>query len=321
MKDLLKKLYGIGVVPVVKIDDLETALPIAKALCEGGVPCIEITFRTAHAAESIKMISQAYPQMLIGAGTVLTPAQADQAMEMGATFIVSPGLNPNLVSYCIEKGYPILPGCSTASDVERAIELGLDTVKFFPAEAAGGIKMIKSLAGPYTNIKYMPTGGITEKNINDYLSFDKIIACGGSYLVTNDLVKSGNYQGIVDICRKSIKAILGLEVLHVGINAANEAEHTAIANELGAMTFSPCNTGNSSTFVGTGFEVMKTPFLGANGHIALGVNDVERAVAYYEMLGYSFKAETAKHKNGKLIAIYFEKEIGGFAYHLVQKAK
>ena len=304
---------------MVKIDNLDTALPIAKALCEGGVPCIEITFRTEHAAEAIRIISKAYPKMLIGAGTVLTPAQADIAMECGATFVVSPGLNPTMVKHCVEKQIPVIPGCASPSDVEKAIELGLDVVKFFPAEAAGGLKMIKALAGPFGNLRYMPTGGITDKNINEYLSFGKIIACGGSYLVTDALVNAGDYAGITDICRKSMKSILGLEIMHVGINAADEAEHNTIANQLSNLIFTAPKTGASSTFVG-GFEVMKTPYLGKNGHVALGVNDIKRAVAYFEMMGIAFNKESAKEKDGKLVAIYFEEEIGGFAYHLVQKS-
>ena len=318
MNQIIEQLYGIGIVPVVKIDDLDTALPIAKALCDGGVPCIEITFRTKHAAAAIKMISEAYPQMLIGAGTVLTPEQADTAMECGATFIVSPGFNPTMVGHCVAKNIPVIPGCATPSDVEKAIEIGLDVVKFFPAEAAGGLKMIKALAGPYGNLRYMPTGGITEKNINEYLSFGKIVACGGSYLVTDALVNAGDYQGITDICRKSMKSILGLEVAHVGINAGDEVEHGEIANQLSQLIFTEPKTGASSTFVG-GFEVMKTPYLGKNGHVALAVNDIKRAVAYFEMMGVTFNQESKKEKDGKLSAIYFEKEIGGFAYHLVQK--
>lgn len=318
MNDIIEKLYAIGLIPVVKIDDLDTALPIAKALIDGGLPCIEVTFRTKHASEAIKLISQKYPQMLVAAGTVLTTEQADLARASGATFVVSPGFNPKLVKYCIANKIPIIPGCSCPSDVEKAIELGFDTVKFFPAEASGGLNMIKALAGPFPKLRFMPTGGISEKNINEYLAFKKIVACGGSFMVTDQLVADGNYAEITAICKRAIKSILGLEIMHVGINAKDEQEHTSIASDISALTFSDIKTGNASSFIGS-FEVMKTPYLGKNGHVALGVHDINRAIAYYEMQGFVFDKETAKYKDDKLVAIYFKNEIGGFAYHLVVK--
>lgn len=183
MNDVLEKLSAIGIVPVIKIDDVEKAVPLAKALVAGGIPCAEVTFRTEQAEEAIKRISEEVPQMLVGAGTILTTEQADRAVKAGSKFLVSPGLNPKIVKYCIDKGYLITPGTSNPSDVEQAIELGLDVVKFFPAEAAGGINMIKSMAAPYNKIKFMPTGGINADNLNQYLSFDKIICCGGSWMV------------------------------------------------------------------------------------------------------------------------------------------
>ena len=175
MHEILEKISAIGIVPVIKIDDPETAVPLAKALCEGGLPCAEITFRTAQAEESIRRIAQAVPDMLVGAGTVLTTDQVDRAVSAGAKFIVSPGLNPRIVQYCLDKNVPITPGTATPSDIERALELGLDVVKFFPAEVNGGIKAIKAMAALYTQVKFMPTGGVNAKNLNDYLSFDKII--------------------------------------------------------------------------------------------------------------------------------------------------
>jgi len=170
MNSILQKISKIGIVPVIALDDAKDAEPLAKALCDGGLPCAEVTFRTEAAEESMKTIAAEFPHMLLGAGTVLTTDQVDRAVASGAGFIVSPGLNPKVVNYCVEKGIPIIPGCTNPSDVERAITLGLDTVKFFPAEAAGGLHMIQAMAAPYTNMKFLPTGGISAKNLNMYLN-------------------------------------------------------------------------------------------------------------------------------------------------------
>ena len=198
-EELLKQIECMGILPVIKLNDAKDAVPLAKALCEGGLPCAEVTFRTDAAKESIAVMTKAYPEMLVGAGTVLNTEQVDEAVEAGAKFIVSPGLNPDTVEYCVKKGIPILPGCSSPSDIEQAIKYGLDVVKFFPAEAAGGLKAIKAMAAPYTGIKFMPTGGINAKNLEDYLSFDKIICCGGSWMVKGDLVKAGAFDKIKEL--------------------------------------------------------------------------------------------------------------------------
>ena len=180
--NVLKELSLIGIVPVIKIDNAADALPLAKALCEGGLPCAEITFRTAAAKDAIAAITKEYPDMIVGAGTVLTKEQVDDAIEAGSKFIVSPGFNPEIVKYCQEKGCPIIPGINNPTGIEQALSLGLTTVKFFPAEPSGGVKMIKAMAAPYGNVTFMPTGGVDAKNLKDYLGFSKIIACGGSWM-------------------------------------------------------------------------------------------------------------------------------------------
>ena len=190
MNEVLEKIQKIGIVPVVVLDDAKDAAPLAKALCEGGLPCAEVTFRTAAAEESIRIMAKEFPEMLVGAGTVLTTEQVDRAVNAGAKFIVSPGLNPTVVKYCVDKGIPVTPGTSNPSDVEMAISLGLDVVKFFPAEQAGGINMIKAMAAPYTGLKFMPTGGINATNVKEYLAYDKILACGGSWMVKGSLVEA-----------------------------------------------------------------------------------------------------------------------------------
>ena len=196
MKTIEERFHELGVVPVVVLEDEKAAVPLAKALVQGGLPCAEVTFRTEAAAESIRLISEAYPDMLVGAGTVLTTEQVDLAVKSGAKFIVSPGFDPEVVDYCLEKNIPVLPGCITPSEVAQAVKRGLKVVKFFPAEQAGGIAMIKAMAAPYYNVKFMPTGGISPKNLKDYLSCDKILCCGGSWMVKGDMIKNGEFDKI-----------------------------------------------------------------------------------------------------------------------------
>ena len=207
MNPVLEQIQKIGIIPVVVLDDAKDAEPLAKALCEGGLPCAEVTFRTEAAEECIRIMSEKFPEMFVGAGTVLTTEQVDRAVAAGAKFIVSPGLNPRIVKYCVEKGIVITPGCANASDMEQALENGLEVVKFFPAEPAGGLNMIKALAAPYVNLKFMPTGGISPKNVRDYLAYNRIIACGGSWMVKNDLVKAGDFAAITEMCKECVQIV------------------------------------------------------------------------------------------------------------------
>lgn len=207
MIKVLEEIQKLGIVPVVVIDDVKDAEPLAKALCDGGLPCAEVTFRTDAAEESIRIMSEKFPQMLIGAGTVLTTDQVDRAVAAGAKFIVSPGLNPRVVKYCVEKNIPITPGCSSASDIEQALENGLEVVKFFPAEPAGGLPMIKALAAPYVGVKFMPTGGINANNVKEYLAYNRILACGGSWMVKGDLIKAGDFAKITQLTKEAVEMV------------------------------------------------------------------------------------------------------------------
>ena len=210
MKELYEQFHKLGVVPVVVLDEVKDAAPLAKALVEGGLPCAEVTFRTEAAAESIKVMTQAYPEMLVGAGTVLTTEQVDEAVVAGAKFIVSPGFDAEIVDYCIKNEIPVFPGCITPSEVAQAVKRGLKVVKFFPAEPAGGISMIKAMAAPYVGLKFMPTGGINAKNLEDYLSSDKIICCGGSWMVKGDLVKAGEFDKIRELTAEACKLVASI---------------------------------------------------------------------------------------------------------------
>lgn len=207
IKPIKEQIKDMGIVPVVVINHVKDALPLAKALCEAGLGCAEVTFRTEAAAQAIKIMTENYPQMLIGAGTVLTIQQVDEAVAAGAKFIVSPGTNPSVVEYCVERNIPIIPGTASPSEVEQAISLGMDTVKFFPAEPLGGMKMIKALAAPYTGVKFMPTGGINKENVRDYLGFEKILACGGSWMVSPDLIEAGNFEEIKRRTREAVEIV------------------------------------------------------------------------------------------------------------------
>ena len=195
-EEIKNKFEKIGIIPVVVLEDAKDAHALGQALMDGGLPAAEVTFRTEAAEEVIKILSHDFPDMLVGAGTVLTTEQVDRAMAAGAKFIVAPGFNPTVVHYCIEKGYPVCPGVQTPGEMEQAMELGLDFVKFFPAEPAGGLPMIKAVSAPYTKLHFMPTGGINKENVRDYLKYNRIVACGGTWMVKGDLIASGNFEAI-----------------------------------------------------------------------------------------------------------------------------
>lgn len=205
MKTIEEQFREYAVVPVVVLEDAKDALPLAEALTEGGLPCAEVTFRTEAAEESIQVMSEKYPEMLVGAGTVLTIEQVDRAVAAGAKFIVSPGFDPEIVDYCLEKKIPVFPGCVTPSEVAQAAKRGMKVIKFFPAEQAGGIARIKAMAAPYTMMEFMPTGGIGVNNLKDYLSFDKILCCGGSWMVKGDLIKNGEFDKIRELTREAVE--------------------------------------------------------------------------------------------------------------------
>lgn len=202
-----EQLASYGVVPVVVLNDAKDAEPLAKALVEGGLACAEVTFRTDAAEESIRIMSKAYPEMLVGAGTVLTTEQVDRALNAGAKFIVSPGFDPEIVDYCLEKEVPVYPGTVTPTEVAQAVKRGLAVCKFFPAEQFGGVSTIKALAAPYTMVKFMPTGGVNLKNLRDYLSCDKIAACGGTWMVKGDMIREGRFDEIKKITAEAAQIV------------------------------------------------------------------------------------------------------------------
>ena len=318
MADILKKIHGIGIVPVIALENVEDAAPLAQALCNGGLPVAEVTYRTACAHDAMIEMKKACPQMLVGAGTVLTKEQVDSALDAGAEFIVSPGLNPEIVRYCQEKNVPILPGTANASDIEIALSLGLNTVKFFPAEPLGGIKMISALAAPYTTMKFMPTGGVSPKNMKDYLSNPKIVACGGTWMIDKKAMQEKNFAKIEELTRQAVREMLEIKINHIGINVPTaEAKATA---EMMARLFQGAVSETSKGYFGSPLiEVMNEGYhVGTHGHIAMGVSSTERAMAYFKAMGYEFDEESVTYDaHGDAKFAYFKGEFAGFGIHLV----
>jgi 2-dehydro-3-deoxyphosphogluconate aldolase/(4S)-4-hydroxy-2-oxoglutarate aldolase len=320
MHEILSKLEQIGIIPVIKIDDAAKAVPLAKALAAGGIPCAEVTFRTAQGAEAITRINEQAPEVVLGAGTVLTVEQVDKAVAAGARFIVSPGFNPKVVAHCIEKGVPIVPGCANPSDIEQALEFGLDVVKFFPAEQAGGLDYIKAIAAPYTSLRFIPTGGINQDNIGAYTCFEKILACGGSWMVSAGLINTGNFDKITALCKEAVRRMLGFSMTHIGVNTQNEAETWNAAKRFETLFGFGSRETSASIFASEALEIMKGPGMGTHGHIAVAVNSVLKARYHLERQGVAFNEGSVKYTDsGRLNLIYIQDEIAGFAVHLVQK--
>ena len=311
--DILEKLSLAGLVPVIKVDDAADAVPLCKALADGGLPVAEITFRTAAAEEAIRRVHEELPQVILCAGTVLTTDQAERAVKAGAAAIVSPGLNPEVVRWCIDRGIPVCPGTSNPSDIEVALSFGLKAVKVFPAEAIGGIKLIKSMAAPYVDMHFMPTGGINEQNMLDYLSFDKILCCGGSWMVPGDAVKAKDWDRIRSLAQSAVQKMLGFELLHIGINSGTPEQAEQDAKKFALLTGLPmAEHGPISYFVGDEYELMKNANRGTHGHIAIATNSVERAVWHLQRRGFEFEPAGPGPR-------YIKGEIGGFGVHLQQK--
>lgn len=319
MNKQLELISAVGIVPTIEIDDGEKAVPVANALAAGGLPIAEVTFRTAAAKESIRRISEECPEVLVGAGTVLTCQQVDQALGAGSKFIVTPGFNPDVIRYALSKGALVIPGTSTPGEMEQAMGMGLDAVKFFPAEQNGGAAKLKALAGPYKKLRWLPTGGINTAKMNEYLSCDQVLACGGSWMVKPELIQNEEWSGITALCKEAVRAMLGFKVVHVGMNCKDAAEAERIARLFCRLFDVPYLPNETAVFAGSLVECIKGPYLGAHGHIAIGANNVDRAVYQLEKRGAAFDEASRKvDPEGHTTLIYFKEEIGGFALHLVK---
>lgn len=318
MNAILEQIGLVGIVPVIAIDRAEDAEPLAAALEQGGLPCAEVTFRTVAGREAIARIAKSHPGVLLGAGTVLTVEQVRAAMDAGAKFIVSPGLNRKVVEYCQTNAIPVTPGVLTPSDIEVALEYGLEVVKFFPAEAGGGLPYLKAISAPYKSLRFIPTGGIDESNLLSYLKFPRVHACGGSWMVKPEMMANHQFDEIAKITSAAVGQMLGFSLRHVGINCASPEESLALAGKFGNLLRMPVKEGNSSTFVGTQFEITKKPMAGKHGHLAIGTNFIHRAIAHLARCGVNILSDTKVEKDGKLATVYLDLEIGGFAVHLFQ---
>ena len=317
--DVLERIGLAGIAPVVVLEEAERAVPTARAMLEGGMDVMEITFRTDAAPEAIRLIAEQCPEMLVGAGTIITLDQCRQAVELGAKFIVTPGFDQEVVSWCVEHQVPVVPGCVTPSEIMAAMKLGLRVLKFFPAAVYGGLAAMKALSGPFGSVKFIPTGGVNAQNMGELLAAPFIHAVGGSWLCAKADISAGNYQRITDLCAEARQKVFGFEVVHLGINTPGADDAQAVADQFANAFFFPARVGNSSIFSTDAIEVMKSMYLGRSGHIAVRTNSVDRAVAYLAGKGFTIRPETVKRKGGRMTVAYLEQEFGGFAVHLVQR--
>lgn len=319
MEKIFEQMRNIGIIPVVKIDNADDAVPLAKALIAGGLPAAEVTYRTDAAEETIRRITKECPDMLVGAGTVINVELAKSAIAAGAKFIVSPGFNPSVVDYCLEHNVPMIPGVSSASQVEEALSRNMTVLKLFPAEVVGGVDMLDALAGPFGQCLFMPTGGVNTENLGDYAKRKNVLAVGGTWMVKADLINGKQWDKITSICKEAIVKLQGFTVGHIGTNAADENDARSIAKEFSPFGYQT-NDGSSSIFMGTEFEIMKKNGRGTHGHICFLCNNVDRSLYYLAQFGFKPIMETAQYtgESGKspLKFIYLDKQINGFAIHL-----
>lgn len=320
MNAILQKITDLGVMPVIKIEPLECAVPLATALRKGGLNALEVTVRNDVALEAIRAIKAKYPDMLVGAGTITSAEKAQQALNARADFIVAPGFNHETVRFCQAHNTLIVPGCVTPAELEQALAFGLEVVKFFPAENYGGLKTIEMLRGPFASIRFMPTGGIDFSNAQTYLRSSAIAAIGGSFMAKADLIKARDWDTITRNCQRAVACVLGFELAHVGLNCESEQEAFDQANAVDELFGLGVKPNDLSVFFEHSVECMKAPYYGAKGHIGFWCNNVERALAYFRARGVALHEDSIRaDANGKLISFYFEEEIGGFAVHVCRR--
>lgn len=316
---ILTEIANIGMIPVLSIDKAERAIPLAKALKKGGLPLMEVMFRTAAAAESIKLIADTMPDFIIGAGTILTVEQAEKAVECGAKFLVSPGFNPEVCKAAIKLGVPIVPGCVSPTEVEAARVLGLHVLKFFPAVENGGVSAMRLLSGPYPDVRFVPTGDLTRVLCKEYLAFHKVAAAGGDFMLSYADIHSDNYEKIASDVEDTILGYLNFHISHMGMNANSKDESISLANKLSSVLKVSTHEYEKSAFAGKLFEIMYEPFYHEKGHIAIGTADATRAYYYLKRCGVEFIEDTvSRDTNGNVIAAYLKENFSGFALHLLQ---
>lgn len=315
----LERIGLAGLVPVVVLENADDATVAAEALLAGGLDIMEITMRTKAALDCIKKVKAKFPFMLVGAGTVRSVEQANEAVKAGAEFVVTPGFDETVVKWCVDCGVSVTPGCVTPTEIEFADKYGLDVLKFFPANVYGGVEALKALNGPYRSKKFIPTGGVDLANLKDYADKEYVFAVGGGFLCSPSAIAAKAFVKITDAVKQAISILLGFELAHIGINTPDG--QTAMD---GALIFDKAfglgiKEGESSNFIGGIIEVNKKIGLGQHGHIAIRTNNIARAIHYLGKRGFVVDMSTAKEKNGKMTAVYLKEQISGFAIHLLQK--
>lgn len=317
MVDILKRLKMAGIIPVIQIEDAKDAVPLCNALRNGGLPVAEITFRTQAAADAIRNIHQAMPDIILGAGTVLTVNQVDQAIDAGASYIVSPGLNPNTVKRCQDRDVPIIAGCSNPTDIEKALEMGLNIVKFFPAQVLGGLSMIKALSGPFSQVNFIPTGGIDEKNLLEYLAFPQVAACGGSWMTPVDAIRNKEWSRIKNLTREAVNLMLGLELksLCFAVNQESQVKHQA--RTLARLLGTEVSHIDGIYSVGRIFKLSENKEIG--NQITLVTNHVDRAIWHLDRQEIDVIEDSRVICSGVTQSIQLKDKIAGFDILLALK--
>ncbi len=319
MSKVLQDLSLAGIVPVIAVQDAGDAVGLCTALRDGGLPVAEITFRTQAAQEAIRQVHAHLPEVILGAGTVLTTQQVDQAVAAGASYIVSPGFNPRTVLHCQQLGIPIIAGCASPTELELAIEMGLETVKFFPAEALGGLPMIKALSAPFGQVRFMPTGGIGEHNLLEYLAFPKVAACGGSFMVPQDAVKAKDWKRIETLTRRAVNLMLGFSLARIDLLAAGAAQADQDARDLARLFGEEVTKDHAGYLVGNSLYVADSTTAKQEKKLTIACNQVDRAVWHLKLRGFAVDEASRKVANGVTQSIRLGREFAGFFLELVKK--
>lgn len=319
MSEIIDMIRKNGILPIASIENEIDAIPIGTALYNAGLRVIEITFRTDKALESMRVITSAFPDMYIGAGTVCTTKQVDMAIEAGCRFIVSPGVNPKIIKYCKKKEIEIIPGVSTATEIEQAIDLGISLVKFFPCELLGGIDYIKALSHPYPKITFLPSGGIDGKNMGEYLKHPAVVAVNGTWIIDEDFHEKQNFDEIEERAKNAVKEMLGFRIDHVAVNLARDEEAEEAAGDFADLFDLEVTEDAQSFKAGEMFQAMKPSMRGLMGHMGIQTNSLERAEYYLSNRGVEFGLEN--HDSIEEDSIYLNTEIGGIAIQILEKHK
>ncbi len=308
-----------GIAPVISLRDAGKAVPLAKALAEGGVTNIEITLRTDAALDAISRIKSTLPWMTVSAGTVLTTKNVDNAVSAGADYVVTPGYADEIVAYCTEHGVSVVPGCVTASEVDRGIRAGLKYLKFFPAESLGGLKAIDLLCGPYRGIRFLPTGGMTYDNIGSYLASKNILACGGSFMAPSALIERGDWAAVTANVRRAMDLSLGFAFARVGLVSGSREEAEKACRRLALLFRLPCRPGKDEDLCGNAVAFPKEPAASAKGQLVFRTNSAERAAAYFRNAGVPVGEEGCRRDaSGRLQAFCLDETVVGYAVCVTQ---